>query len=284
MTDAAYAPPAPDPGLGPAPWPTITPAFIRRDEAIRLTSYNAVASVTLTLKSRVCNFVGRIVDSSDTHTPNTDRSAKTSIIRTDEGAILDGQVSLSGAAPQKGQCFVVVELGRGEGGAFTPTRVLAAGYVTAKQPLLFPALSIAGSLDGQGALRSITGSTPAAGADISESVPTGARWMLLSFEADLVTAAAVANRVPTLAIGDGVNVYERVSINQNETASATWRNCWAQGTTQIADTTDKIITAPIGVGIMVPAGGKIQTSTFGLQGADQWTAPQYLVAEWIEGA
>lgn len=258
--------------------------FLRRDELVRVTSFNALASVALTIRTRVLNPAGCVVDSADAQTPNTDRSAKTSLVRVDEGWLLDGQVSVSGAAPLLGQTFVVVEVVRGESTAAVPSRVLAAGYVTAKQPLLFPGRTIGSSHDGQGALRMITGTAPGAGVDLSETVPTGARWELIAFLGVLTTSATVANRIPVLVIDDGANVFYEDVAGGNETAGAAWNNCWAQGSPRAFAAGVLLMNGFLPVDNRLGAGFRIKTVTVALQAADQWSAPKYLVREWIEGA
>jgi hypothetical protein len=258
--------------------------YLRRDENLRVTSYNAVAAVTLTIRSRVFNLDAAILDASDTHIPNTDRSAKTSIIRTDEGWLLDGQVALSGAAPQKGQCFVVVEILRGESAAAVATRVLCAGYVTAKQPLLFPRDAIGDSLDGQGALRSITGTTPAAGANLTETVPTGARWLLLAFHYRLTASAVVATRVADLILDDGANIYYRAPPQATQTATQVMDYSAGAGVGSGFSNSSNEFLIALPVDNRLGAGHRIRTSITALDAGDQISQVQYLVREWIEGS
>jgi hypothetical protein len=267
-------------------FPASTPSavFMRLDDNIRVTSYNALASVGLTIRARVMTEDGTIDDSVDTQTPNTDRTAKTTIVRTDEGWLLGGQVVVTSAAPLVGQTFVVVEIIKGDTANALALQLLAAGYVSAKQPLMFPQVIGASSLDGGGALRSITGTTPAAGAEISETVPTGARWELLAFKALLTASATVANRLARLTIDDGVNVFWDTPSNTAQTASQAIGYRWAQGLAQqFADSITNQFQAFPG-GLRLLGGSRIRTTTTNIQAGDQWSAVQYLVREWIEGA
>lgn len=275
----------PDPLLAPPPpWVPPFSAYLRRDESIRVTSYNALASVGLTIRSRLLRPTGGISDGIDTQTPNTDRSAKTTIVRQDEGWLLDGQVVVTTAAPLVGQCFVVVEIVRGDGAVAVATRVLAAGYVTAKQPLLFPQPTIASSLDGAGAIRAIAGTTPGAGAEISEVVPAGARWELLALSFTFATSAAVANRVPQVVLKDAtptiiVTANSGAVIAANGGASFSY---FSPGPAVVtASPTQPMQTLPRNI---LGAGFRWGTSTTAIQAADQYTAVEYLVREWIEGA
>lgn len=258
--------------------------YLRIDDNLRVTAYNALASVVLQVRSRVLSLDGQVQGSADAFTPSTARAASASVIITDEGWLLGGEVFVSGAAPLVGQTFVVVEIVRGSSGTVTPLQVIAAGYVTAKMPLVFPSSPIASALDGSGAVRSIAGTTPGAGADISETVPTGARWELLSFQATLVTSVAAANRVPQLTLDDGATVYFRLGGALNQAASLTQRRTWFPGAPAPFLDNANSVPYPIPINLRLGAGHRIRTLTTAIDAADQWSAVQYLVREWIEGA
>ena len=255
------------------------------DDNLRITSYNALASVRLEVRYRfIDKDRGDIQATQEAQSPNTDRTAKSSIFVTPEGWLLGGEVFVSGAAPLIGQTYVVVEIVRGLGSSALALQVIAAGYVSAKQPLPFPNAQMFSSLDSGGAVRSITGATPGAGAEISETVPTGARWELVSFGANLVTSAAAANRMPALTLDDGTTIYFRGPMNVNEVASGTWSNYWTQGQLVSAAAPSNVINGAIPANIRLGAGHRIRTVTAAIQGGDQWGTVQYLVREWLEGA
>jgi len=257
---------------------------MRLDDNLRITSYNAAANVQLAIRSRTLTTDGTLDASVDGQTPNTDRSAKQTILITPEGWLLGGEVFVSAGSPSIGQCYVVVEIFRGTTTAGLALQQLAAGYVTTKQPLAFPSLLSQSSLDGSGALRSIAGATPAAGAEISETVPVGARWELLVFKATLTTSAAAANRLPALTIDDGTTEYYRDQFATNEVASTTYRNIWAAGLGLNSGLNTLTQRGALPVGLRLAAGYRIRTVTTAIDAADQWSAVQYLVREWIEGA
>jgi hypothetical protein len=87
--------------------------------------------------------------------------------------------------------------------------VLLQGYVTDTSRLSFPGSPIRSSIEGPGVLRSITGTNPAANAEISETVPTNARWRVHAIRFTLVTDANVANREVALTLDDGAAVFAR---------------------------------------------------------------------------
>lgn len=141
------------------------------------------------------------------------------------------------------------------------------------------------SAEGPGLLRSITGTTPAAGAEISETVPTGARWELHSFGAQLVTSGTVANRLPMFIVDDGTTAFFRRSATSNHAASATDQYTFAP-TPDSATANNNLQNVASPVGLRLASGYRIRTSTGSIQVGDQWSAVQYLVREWrdLQGA
>lgn len=262
-----------------------SPWWMHIDDNLRLTSYNALASVRLEVRYRfIDKDRGEVQANQEAQSPNTDRTAKSTIFVTPEGWLLGGEVFVSGATPAIGQTYVVLEIVRGLGSSALPLQVIAAGYVSAKQPLPFPNQQMYSTLDGGGALRSIAGTTPGAGAEISETVPTGARWQLLAFAATLAANATVANRIPALLIDDGATAIVRASSQVNQPASNTFNYSWANGWTVSNLGATSNISCALPVSAFAGGGYRFRTATSGIQVGDQYSAVQYLVREWLEGA
>src|SRR5262245_49862512 len=189
--------------------------YVTGEDQLRLTVLNALASVIVTVRGRQLLLDGRIEPFATTLVPATDRTASQATARLAEGWLLNAHAFVSGASPLTGQTFAILSLIRGEGTAAIELATLAAGSITAQQRLSYPGSAVANTLDSAGALRSITGTQPAAGAEVSETVPTGARWELLAFTVQLVTSAAAANRLPMLTLDDGTTVYFRDPFTTN---------------------------------------------------------------------
>jgi len=280
--------PTPVPRMRPTLEPS-TPLYLTGEDAIRLTVFNAAAGVTVALAGRFLSVadpndpvppvVGPFVHSL---VPATNRTASTRTEVLGEGWLLDGQVSVTAGNPAKGQTFAIVTLVRGKSGAVQETTVIAAGYIGANARLPIVNGNVTSAIDGEGALRSITGTTPAAGAEILETVPTGARWEPIALRATLVTSAAAANRIPDFILDDGVNILWRAPQGAAQTASLTEGYQLAQGL--VANFNDTVTTffQCIPIRVMLGAGFRIRSSTSAIQAGDQWSAPQYLVREWIE--
>lgn len=136
-----------------------------------------------------------------------------------------------------------------------------------------------GWLLGRGRLRSIAGTQPAAGADISEAVPTGKVWRLLSFRATLVASAQAANRQAGLRFDDGSAVFFEAPPKINQVASATQIYQW-HGGSSLGNTISLTAEILFDADLLFLAGYRIKTNTLSIQTSDQWGAPQYLVEEW----
>lgn len=215
--------------------------------------------------------------------PQTDRTLTPGQIPLTDGWLLNVTVRLSSGALITGQSFALVELVRGGGSDAFVIATLVSGYVTAVQPLAWPAGRVLNSLEGRGSLRSITGTNPAAGAEVAETVPTGARWRLISCVATLVTDATVSNRQASILIDDGANVLVRSGNNVSQSASQT-RLYIAAAFGAWGD----MGSVPMGLSLppdmWLLAGYRIATATVNLQAGDNWGAPQLLVEEFLEGA
>jgi hypothetical protein len=176
-----------------------------RRDALRLRVLNSAAGVRLALEGRILRFDGIAHPFAFEFTPTTDRTEATSLALPGDGFLLNLAVRASAGTPRVGQCFCTVEMVRGQTGATSILGALAAGYVTDTQRLPWPGSPTRHSSDGPGVLRGITGTDPAAGVEITEVVPTNARWHLLMMRAALLTSATVANRFPQFVVLAGAS-------------------------------------------------------------------------------
>lgn len=255
--------------------------WLSLDDALRVTSWNAATGVTLTVEGRFLTRNGDVKAFARTHTPNTDRTAASTVFALGEGWLLNVQVRASVGTPRIGQCFALLELVRGTASLQTPIGTLAQGYVTATSRRTWPGSPLEASTAGPGVVRSITGTDPAAAAEISEMVPTGARWRLISVFAVLVTDANAANRDAALTLDDGTTVFARIPGGQNDIAAQTTRFNWTLGGVRFTIAQDRTMTPGL-PDVYLLAGHRLATVTANIQVGDNWGAPQLLVEEWIE--
>jgi hypothetical protein len=259
-----------------------SPVYLTGEEQLRITTVSNTAGLTLTIAGRILGPDNRVRPFEFPHTPNSNRTTATTTIALSEGWLLGLEAKVTSGTMTFGAVWALMELVRGQGNAARVVSSLQSDFVTPVSPLEWPGEAAVNSLESDGCLRSIVGTLPGAGVEISETVPTGARWELLALHLALITSATVANRIPALSLDDGASLYFASCAAGNETASATWSNEFGQGTGFSFNATGLISNAALPVGIKLPAGGRIRSSTIALQAGDQYAAPRYLVREWFD--
>lgn len=131
-----------------------------------------------------------------------------------------------------------------------------------------------GPTGGQGFIRSITGTNPAAGVEISETVPTDLSWRLIALDVVIVAGSAAFN--PQFVITDGTTEKWRSSLI-TVAGSATERMILAQVGTRLEAATS-ILSLP--AGMILRPGYVIETT--GISADDDYAAPELLVEQWLE--
>lgn len=252
-------------------------------ESLRVTSRNSGTGVSVTVTGRFLS-VDSVApsDVSMPHTPNTDRSEASSQMVMGEGWLQSLTVIVAGGTPLYGQTFVRVDVVRGSGASATVLATLLQGPVTAGDRLAWPGSTMAGALERPGAFRVVTGSNPAAGAETLETVPTGARWRLLTWRTTLLADATVANRVPVLHIDDGSLTIWNTAASSAQTAGTSISHTFGLPGTSSNQQGLSMLSTPMVPPIM-RAGFRIRTQTSSLQAGDDWGAPVMYVEEWLEG-
>lgn len=214
-------------------------------------------------------------------TTSATRTPQAMIQTLGEGFILGINVFCLTQALRRGQCWVKFVLQRGGLNVQQLTQTICQGYVTEYTSLFWPSAQTDYELAGRGSIRSITGATPAAGAEVTETVPTGAAWRLISWSMILTTSSTVANRTVRLLIDDGTNFFYAVTEPQVIAASTPALCVFFDGATHSALANNAPI-APLPSNNRLAAGYRIRTSSLSLQANDQYGSIQYLVEEWLQ--
>jgi hypothetical protein len=263
--------------------PPPAPLYVSSDDVLLVQVNNTNAtSPTVNIGIRFLSPDGQLMPQLETIVPSSSGAVNTKQIPMQEGFLL-GLVVSSPLALMRGECFVSVYIVRGFGlGSQATFHKLSQGYVTIFDSLAWPGGAMESSTSGQGNLRSITGTAVGAGVDISEVVPGGRRWRLLTFRAQLTASAAVANRAPSFQISESiVRPLYAIDPLQAQTASQAFVYNWARGIgNRFANVGNVNQNAPI-PDMLLFAGNTIKTVTANLQAGDQWGTPQYLVEEWF---
>ncbi len=256
--------------------------YLSHEDSLILTSWNSKTGVNLRLFGRLLRPDGQVVPVIVEQAPNTDRTAKTTVQFVGEGFLLSAYCVDTSNSAKRGHCFVQFGVSRGLGTSRLDYCLLGSDYVGAAVALSWPNSIIRHSLEGPGVLRQITGTDPAAGAEVSETVPTGARWRLRGIQVNLLCSATVADRYPRLITDDGTNNLTANPQPLKLVASDNLFCFWVPGHTW--DTGIAVIERVAGLAgdALLGAGYRIRTATFGLQAGDNYGAPNLFVEEWIE--
>lgn len=128
----------------------------------------------------------------------------------------------------------------------------------------------------------ITGADPAAGVEISETVPAGKSWRLMSCQAVLVASATAASRMPALVFDNGTTEFIRSGFQggaqvANETQRYAWARGYAHHRTDLGDPDLAMSPLP---DIVLGPGFRVRTVTLAIQAGDDWGAPVFYVAEY----
>lgn len=261
-----------------APW------WFTGEDALRLVVINSLVGVSVTLQGRFLPR-GGVRPDPFVHvvTPSSDRMPSTFDRPLGDGFLLNCSLIVTSGAPLVGHTYVMLQVIRGSTGATIVLGCLLGGYVTAMQHVAYPGSPIESSIAGGGVLRTILGTDPPAGAEVSETVPAGARWELLALAATLVADATPANRLPSLLLDAGGNAFTRVIQPVLTAASGSNAYYWAQGL-PVETGLGGVPLAGIPTAPVLLAGGRFRTATSAMQAGDNWTAPLFVVREYLEAA
>jgi hypothetical protein len=255
--------------------------YLTRDDLITIIITNSQPGVEVDLHYRQLLPDGSIHRGFMPFFPTSNRVFNFFSFTPGEGFMLSLSIGASPVSTKRGQTFVRVGLAYGTAGGGTTMGVLLTGYLSGRTNLVWPISPPDYAPNGPGFIRVITGTTPAAGAEINEVVPTGARWRVRAFTYNLTTSATVSNRETTLIFASSVTLFWNGSINLTQAASLNIRYSWGLATTLVHGSAQALHNSAVPEAI-IAAGGSISTSTGNIQVGDQYSAPVYEVEEWIE--
>lgn len=264
------------------PQPSPSNFLFTGEDLLRVSSWNSKAGVTLKVQGRMWDLRHkRILPFGFDHTPNSDRTAKHEVKDIGQGLLLNLSVFADAGSPVMNQTFVRVQVVRGQNVAYVLGTLLQ-DHVANGHDLSFPGSPIRRMSEGPGVLRFVQGTNPAAGAEVAETVPTGARWQLQAFRAELATDGTVVNRRPRLQLADSSTFWLTIPAPGVIAASQSDQFYWTAGLAQdtVFDADAKIAGLPVPADL--PAGHRILTATDNLQAGDNYSGPLFVVREWLE--
>lgn len=266
----------------PRPQVSFPPVWLSLEDRLFVAVWNSASGVTLLNNGRIMRETGTIDKISAQQTPSTDRGMSTASINVGAGWLLSFSVNVKDGTPRRGQTFVYVAVVRGGVGGGDVSACLIQDYVAVGHSAVWPGAIVRQSVEGPGVLRSITGSDPAAGAEVTGSVPTNARWRLLSFQVALTTSADAGDRRVHVFIDDGSKELIRWASPSLQTASLTYTYYAESGVGAEMSVRGNRIVLALPTDLMMFQAWRIRTFCEGMFAADDYAAPQYTVEEWNE--
>jgi hypothetical protein len=256
--------------------------WVTPDDLLVVGVRNSLAGLQLGLNGRLWHTDGSVAELNQVLIPGSARALQFFSLPLDFGFLTSLAVTALVGTPHRGQTLASLQLARPPAASFASKMFMAQDYITAQNGVAWPGGKIAAGVDGQGIRSVFSVGSPAAGADWTQTVPAGARWLLHGIRAQLLSSATAGNRTPALQIDDGTNAGVNISPGVVQAASLTNTWSWTAGYPTIGTLvgTQNQITMPFPVPLL--AGWRIRVITANLSGTDQWSAIFLDVEEWLE--
>lgn len=252
------------------------------EDSLRVTVINSAPSVRVAVQGRRIDQAGTILPIAWSVAPSSNRTPTTRVFPLGVGAMVNLAVWASEGSPVVGQTFVIVQIVRGHTGATELLGTLLGGYVTGTQGLGWPGSPIVSSTDGEPYVRHILGTTPAAGAGIIETVPTGARWQLLGLRFQLSTSAVAVTRYVAVGAGSGSVAPYYIPSPRQQIASELRVFSFGVGLEYAVNDVVGTASHALPDHLLLSAGDSFSVGVVNMQAGDQLGAPQFVVREWLE--
>lgn len=127
-------------------------------------------------------------------------------------------------------------------------------------------------------LKLVITANPAAGTELSHTVPSDVAWLVVGAYIGLTTNATAANRRLSLVFDDGTTNFARLPIGVTQAANLTYTYSFAPGLPRASAVESNVVVSPL-PDFMLPSGYRIRTLTENIQSGDDFTAAALYVVE-----
>lgn len=263
--------------------PSFAQFAVTGEDNLQITTVGSIAGATVQVQGRFLDALqGKTIPFSYPVPVAANRTATVKLFALGTGYLLNLTAFVTGPSSVLiGQVYVKVQMIRGLTGATYLLGTLLAGYITTTQALGFPGSPIMLSTEGEPALRTILGTNQGVGNAISEVVPTGARWELLSFGCNVHDSVSLSGANVFLEIDDGSgNIKLQIPVQMAFPAVTDKIVNWLAGFSYLS-AVPGVGAFPVSfpVNHRLLAGEKITSNT----GANRtYQSLVYVVREWLE--
>ncbi len=231
---------------------------------------NASATASLTLQWRILRPDGEVIVSQETLTCFGRAGANLFKRPLTFGLLLSVSVVEAAFVPFDEFVYVSVGIFRGALASANRFQTLVGGYITFAEGISYPKTGYHEQTEGIGNQVAYNMGTPAAGADLSYTIPGQSLFQVNSIVATLTTNATVANRQVQLVIDDSANLFFLSPQGVAQAASLAWQYGFAPYPFSTLQFGAQQLIHMSNVGKL---GGavRVRTITTGLQAGDQWS-------------
>lgn len=258
--------------------------YVQVDDVLRVAAASSQANEVVTVNYRWLRASDATVQYGQfTVAPGANRTISVTDQPMAEGFLLS--VSCKAAiATTRGQTFVRLFLNPKALGAGQPGYMLMADYVTTAMAPGHPNGRVVAPSEGPGNVVGVQLGIQPNGADWTLSVPTNARWRVMSILAALqTTAGGVARQLNPAITSTGGGIFTRFIAGTQAGGTQYFYNFSAlslEAFTTVGTTTTVI--TPIPAELILPGGSFIKPQTANLLANDQWFLVNAQVEEWLD--
>lgn len=273
------------------PWPELlfkhrgvqppSALYVTQDDFLRVSVFTTTSTSGLTLGLRIMGADGQVRREEESLDGVSVSTLTTKTFGLREGFLLGVAVSNLGGGLADGACFVSVGLQFGSG-TRAPYQILAQDYVTNLFSVEWPAAAVRTQPTSTKAARplSIQITNPAAGAELTYTVPANKYYLLKSTYFTLVSSAVAGSRAPLIVIDDGSHRVFRGDTQFVQAPSTTV--AYGGGSGIIDPTTNanaNCAMVPLPTDIVLGPGWRFLTQTLNLDVGDQYQGASLAVLD-----
>jgi hypothetical protein len=251
------------------------------DTFLRIVSCCSVTGINVAITGRRLDENGDLQVINETHVPLSTRTNKTQDYNLGAGALLNLAVYCTSGNPRMSQVYVKVQICRNAAGVAIVLGNIIGGCITQTNVLGFPGSAVIASTDTEPVARTIVGTAPGINAAVLETVPIGARWELVTFNAPVSDSVSLNTFTPIFKVNDpSANSILQAKAHYAFVAGLTGVAAWLAGYTPSTIVSDDTISGSLPTGLKLSGGS---TMNLAAPGANRtWAAPVYTVREWLD--
>lgn len=258
-----------------------TEVYVTQDDSLHVVLYCSKANVDVLVAFRILRADGTVIRTPQHVTPTNARARNDFFFQLTEGFLLSVDVSTATPSVLRGACWVDIDVSQGSASAAVDYQSILSDYLTTGASIGFPGARQISSVEGPGLLTFNQQFGVAATANVTLGVPSGARWRLITAQAQLQTGAAAGNRNINFIISSPTG-FGLVITSQNAQLASQIVNYDFADVVPVTPAIPAQQTLQIPSNIVSDAANAFIFNVTGANAGDVWNNLQVNVEEWLE--